>query len=143
MQTALVPDLFQKLRQNEVELLYFLDEKVYFPDWSKVFERPENIYFVPSANSALAGQPGIPAERLMREPLYLTEKGISYRCAMEQALAERGFDLHPFLEIGNTGVIVRLLRQNRGISFLPGCVAREELASGGWCITATSALRRR
>ena len=43
--TALVPDLFNMLRQNDVDILYFLDEKIYFPEWIKLLEQPENIFF--------------------------------------------------------------------------------------------------
>lgn len=135
--TALVAELFQKLRQNEVDLLYFLDERFYFPEWVKVFERERPIHFVASAQSDLAGRTNIPIERLLREPLYLTEKGVSYRYAVEQALAERGIELHPFLEIGNTSVITRFLLQNRGISFLPEYVVRDELVSGRLVILDT------
>lgn len=137
VQTALVRDLFQKLRQNEIDLLYFLDEKVYFPEWVKVLEYPESIHFVASARSGLAHQKNIPIERLLEEPLYLTEKGISYRYAMEQALAARGFELHPFLEIGNTDVITQFLLQNRGISFLPEYVVREHLESAELAVLET------
>lgn len=137
VQTALVRDLFQKLRQNEVDLLYFLDEKVYFPEWVKVLEYPESIHFVASVRSELAHQKNIPIERLLEEPLYLTEKGISYRYAMEQALAARGFELHPFLEIGNTDVITQFLLQNRGISFLPEYVVREYLESAELAVLET------
>ena len=63
VQTALVADLFQKLRQNEVDLLYFLDEKFYFPEWVKVFERAKPIHFTASAESELAGQEHIPPKR--------------------------------------------------------------------------------
>lgn len=137
VQTALVADLFQKLRQNEVDFLYFLDERVYFPEWIKVFEREKPIHFVASAQSELAGQRRIPIERLLREPLYLTEKGVSYRYAMEQALAEKGVELHPFLEIGNTSVITHFLLSNSGISFLPEYVVRDQLNTGQLVILDT------
>ena len=61
----------------------------------------------------------IPVERILQEPLYLTERGISYRYAMEQALATAGFAVKPFLEIGNTDVITQFIKQGFGISFLP------------------------
>lgn len=128
--TGLVPDLFHKLRQNEIDLLFFLDEKKYYPEWVKIFEHPDDIFFVASSHCCLARQKNIPTERLLREPLFLTEKGISYRYALEQALAEKGIELHPFLEIGNTDVIIRFLLQNRGISFLPGYVVREHVDRG-------------
>lgn len=137
VQTALVPDLFQKLRQNEIDLLFFLDEKIYFPEWVKVLEHPDDIHFVASIHSELAYQKSISTERLLQEPLYLTEKGISYRHAMEQALAEKGMELHPFLEIGNTDVITKFLLQNRGISFLPEYVIKDYLDSGELVILDT------
>lgn len=128
--TARIPDLIQMLRQNDVDILYFLDEKIYFPEWVKVSERPENIFFVASANSPLAREQRIPVERLLQEPMYLTEKGISYRYAMEQALAAKGYALYPVWAVGNTDVITRMLLQNHGVSFLPEYVVREYVADG-------------
>lgn len=135
--TASVEDMFQRLRQNDVDLIYFLDRKQYFPDWVKPLERPEHIYFVTSAASPLAAEEKTPVERLLREPLYLTERGVSYRYAMEQALAEQGFALHPVLEVGNTDVILRFLRAGRGVSFLPEYVIREDVAQGRLAILDT------
>lgn len=129
-QTALVPNLFQMLRQNNIDLLYFMDEKVYFPEWVKVSEQPEKIFFVASSDSALAGKKHISIERLLQEPLYLTEKGISYRYAMEQSFAAKGYELHPFWEVGNTDVITRFLLKNKGISFLPEYVVRDYIKDG-------------
>lgn len=130
VQTGLTTDLFQRLRQNDIDLLFFLDQKLYFPEWIKVFERPEHSFFVASAKSKLAAEKHISIETLLQEPLFLTEKGISYRYAMEQRLAERGFALHPFLEIGNTDVITQFVLQNKGISFLPNYVVAPYIQSG-------------
>ncbi len=128
--TALVHDLFNMLRQNDIDILYFLDEKFYFPEWVKVSEQPQKIFFVASAESSLAGQKHTSIERLLQEPLFLTEKGISYRYAMEQALAAKGYELHPLWEVGNTDVITRFLLKNKGISFLPEYVVTDYIKSG-------------
>lgn len=128
--TALVPDLFQMLRQNDIDILFFMDQRIYFPEWVKVSEQPEKIFFVASSNSVLAGKKHISIEQLLKESLYLTEKGISYRYAMEQSLAAKGYELHPFLEVGNTDVITRFLLKNKGISFLPEYVVRDYLKDG-------------
>lgn len=135
--TASVPELFDMLRQNDVDLIYFLDQKAYFAEWIKAAERPEKVYFTASPLSPLANRKRIPIERLLQEPLCLTEKGISYRYAMEQALAAGGFELHPFLEIGNTDVITRFVLQNRGISFLPEYVIRDYVQNGQLVILDT------
>ena len=102
-QTASVADLFAMVQRNEIDLLYFLDRKTNFPEWIKVAERPEPAAFVASAQSRLAGQRQISLERLLEEPFLLTEKGISYRYAMEQVLAESGMEIHPFLGDGKYG----------------------------------------
>lgn len=128
--TALVPDLLQMLRQNDVDLLLFLDQQLYYPEWVKVAQRPETIHFVASSASPLAGMESIPLERLLQEPLYLTEKGISYRYAVEQFLAEQGRELRPFWEVGSTDVITRFLLEGEGISLLPEFVVREHLEKG-------------
>ena len=78
----------------------------------------------------LAGMESIPLECLLQEPLYLTEKGISYRYAVEQFLAEQGRELRPFWEVGSTDVITRFLLEGEGISLLPEFVVREHLEKG-------------
>ena len=133
----LAAGLYDMLRQNEIDLLYFLDQKVYFPEWIKVLEQPEKIYFVASADSPLAGMKGIPMERLLEEPMYLTERGVSYRYAMEQSLAAKGYELHPVWEVGNTEVITRFLLANQGISFLPEYVVREQVEAGRLAVLDT------
>ena len=135
--TGQVTDLFHMLRQNDIDILYFLDQKIYFPEWVKVSEQPQKIFFVASVDSPLAGQRQIPIQRLLQEPLYLTEKGISYRYAMEQSLAAKGYELHPFWEVGNTDVITRFLLKNKGISFLPEYVVRDYIESGQLTILDT------
>ena len=136
-QTASVADLFAMVQRNEIDLLYFLDRKTNFPEWIKVAERPEPAAFVASAQSRLAGQRQISLERLLEEPFLLTEKGISYRYAMEQVLAESGMEIHPFLETGNTDIITKMLLENRGISFLPEFVVRDYIQDGRLAVLDT------
>lgn len=128
--TALVQELFTMLRQNDVDIIYFLDQKIYFPEWVKVLEQPEHIFFVASSDSELAGEKRISIEQLLQEPLCLTERGISYRYALEQSLAEKGYELHPFWEVGNTDVIIRFLLKNKGISFLPEYTVQDYIQNG-------------
>lgn len=137
-QTALLSDLFGMLQQNDIDILYFLDRKTNFPEWIKVAERPETAFFVASARSPLAGERQIPLERLLEEPFLLTEKGVSYRYAMEQILAADGIELHPFLETGNTDVITKMLLQNRGVSFLPEFVVRDYIRDGALVVLDTA-----
>lgn len=67
---------------------------------------------------------------MIRQPLILTEKDASYRLLLEQHLASLELDIHPFLEIGNTEFIVRLLLDNQGVSFLPEFTVRQDIENG-------------
>ena len=113
------------------------DEKFYFPEWVKVSEKPQKISFIASADSPLADQKQIPLEQLLKEPLCLTERGISYRYAVEQLLAAKGYELHPFWEVGNTDVITEFLLKNKAISFLPEYVVSDYIENGKLTILDT------
>ena len=95
-----------------------------------MFERPETIVFVTYPSHPLAGKKNVPMERLLEEPLILTTRGVSYCDDLEQLLAAKGLELHPFLEIGDTDVIIKLLQQQAGISFLPQYLVQEYLDTG-------------
>ena len=132
--TGATAELFQMVRRNEVDLLYFLDQKTDFPEWIKVGERCEPAYFVASCRHPLAPKRQIPLERLLKEPCVLTEKGISYRYAVDQVLAAKGFAFSPFLETGNTDLIRNILRDHKSISFLPGFVLEKDIKEGHLCV---------
>ena len=93
LHTGLISELFDMVRQNHVDLLYFLDKKTEFPDWIKVFERPEPIVFAASASPPFAGRDHIPLEEVLAEPMALTERGVSYRYDLEQMLAAEKLEL--------------------------------------------------
>ncbi len=128
--TAPLAELFEMVRQNEVDLLYFLDQRTNFSDWVKVAERKEPVYFVASAQSPLARMQTVLLEQLVEEPFLLPEKTSSFRFRMEQVLAQYGFALHPVLETNNIDILLQLLRQNRGVSFLPEFLVQSDLQSG-------------
>ena len=128
--TGLVEELFCMVRQNDIDLLFFLDKRIDFPEWVKVSERKEEIFFVASAASPLADRKKIPLDELVEQPFLLTEHGISYRYAFEQMVAQNGLEIHPFLETGNTDIITRMRLHNMRVSFLPGYVVQDYLRSG-------------
>ncbi|MBD5542185.1 MAG: LysR family transcriptional regulator [Lachnospiraceae bacterium] len=125
IRTGGIGELFDMVKQNNVDLLFFLDKKINFPEWIKVFEHSESIVFVSSSKHPLTKCRNIPLETIFKEPFLLTEKSISYRYELEQMAAAANVEIHPFLETGNTEVITKLLLQNAGISYLPEYVVRD------------------
>lgn len=128
--TGLITELFDMVRQNDVDILFFLDKKTDCPEWVKVFERPEPIIFVASSSHPFAGKDKIPLNKILAEPFVLTERGISYRYDLEQMLAARDLEIRPFLETGNTDIIVKMLLNHAGLSFLPQYVVQNEINTG-------------
>ena len=60
----------------------------------------------------------------------IRDRGISYCGDLEQTLAARGLEAHPFLEIGDTEVIIEMLLNKAGISFLPQYLVQKYIDSG-------------
>ena len=122
--------LLNMMNSNQVDMVYFLDRRMYDAKWVKILEKPEEIIFAASEDHIFAKETGLTIDQIITQPLILTEKDASYRFILEQYLASDDKKLHPFLEIGNTEFIIKLLKQNEGISFLPEFTIRDEMEQG-------------
>ena len=131
IRTSTADGLLEMMRRNDVDFIYFVDEKQYSPDWEIPLCRPEDTVFVAAPGSAIAGRhEPIPLRELTTYPCVLTEAGESYRIPFERLLAEHDLTVSPILEIGSTEVVARMVRENIGYSVLPMYVAGEYLKSG-------------
>ena len=128
--TGLIDELFDMVRQNDVDVLFFLDKRTDSVDWVKHIQRPEPIVFAAASGHPLCQRPAIPLSEVVGEPFVLTEKGVSYRYDLEQLLAARGMAIRPFLETGNTDIITRMLLRGDCLSFLPRYVVEPYLRMG-------------
>ena len=126
------PDrLLEQMNANVIDIVYFLDKRIYDPKWEKVMEQPEQILFAASADHPLSAKKGeLSLDEILSYPFVLTEKNASYRFVLDRCLASLGKEIKPFLEIGNTEFIINMLKQNAGISFLPEFAVRHEVESG-------------
>lgn len=144
-------DLLNMVRKNDVDLLYFIDKRIEVPEWVKVAERPEPVVFVASAQNPLASAGKVSFEQIIGEPFIETTKSSSYTYDLEQILRkddagahtflkdsyeleslfkDQYVNLRTFLRTGSTEVIIKLVRSNAGISFLPQYVVQEYIDSG-------------
>lgn len=130
------PDvLLDRMNKNAIDLVYLLDQRIYDHRWEKVFEEPEDIVFVssaehPCAKKAAVTNAPLSLDELLKEPFLLTEKNASYRFVLDRYLAAYGKKIDPFLEIGNTEFIINLLKNNAGLSFLPEFSVKNEVTAG-------------
>ena len=126
------PDqLLDQINGNQLDLVYFMDKRVYDVKWEKVLEEPEEIVFAATADHPLAqrSEP-LSLDDVLSYPMVVTEKNASYRLILEQYLAAMGKSLQPYLEIGNTDFILQFLKQNTGITFLPRFTVEKAVSEG-------------
>ena len=91
---------------------------------------PEPVCFIAPSAHPLAGQEVVTLEELPRQEFLLTERGMSYRDALDQCLAARGLAIHPYLELGSAALLCQMVEQGMGLSFLPEYIVRPALAAG-------------
>ena len=126
------PDqLLEQINGNQLDLVYFMDKRVYDVKWEKVLEEPEEIVFAATADHPLAqrSEP-LSLDDVLSYPMVVTEKNASYRLILEQYLAAMGKSLQPYMEIGNTDFILQFFTQNTGIPFLPRFTVEKAVSEG-------------
>ncbi|CAM2815323.1 LysR family transcriptional regulator [Erysipelothrix tonsillarum] len=119
-------ELLAMVRRNEIDILFTLDYQVYGSDMIKVFEKEEPILFV-SADSSVRVDKIYKLKEFSDSPFLLTEQGEAYRYELERGLAKRRVNLNAILEVGDTEIIIAVLKKGLGLSFLPEFSVREAL----------------
>lgn len=120
---ASTEEMFRLLNQNEVDLVYTLDNHIYDKNYIIQSEKQMQAHFVTS--KAYAEKQIRTLEEIVTHPFILTEKRMSYRRLMDEKLASMSLAIEPMLEIGNTDLICNLIEQDMGISFLPDYVTEK------------------
>lgn len=131
--TADTEEMFRQLNHNETDLVFTLDNHIYYAEYCIVQEKKIHTHFVASTRHPLARRSKVSVQELIKEPFLLTEKGMSYRRLMDEKLASMSLEIIPILELGNTEQICRLLERNAGISLLPDYVTEEAVRAGKLC----------
>ncbi len=125
--TAGTEEMFRLLDHNEVDLVLTLDKHIYHAEYIIAHEEKIPMYFVAGSSHPLLSEQRLSVTDLLSQPFLLTEKGMSYRRILDEALASRSMEIVPVLETGNADQICQLVAENLGISFLPEYTVRQEL----------------
>lgn len=128
--SASTEEMFRLLKQNETDMVYTLDRHIYSSHYVIAAEKQVNAHFIAASSHPLCQRPSISIPELISYPFILTERGMSYRKLLEDHLSSISLAVHPFLEIGDTSLICRLVEQDMGISFLPDYVTEGSVTSG-------------
>lgn len=122
--------LLDMMNKSRVDLVYFMDKRMYDPKWVKVLEEPENIIFIGSNDHPCTKKSPLMLSEIIKEPFILTERYASYRFILDQYLAAYGLEIHPRVESSSTDFIIQMLLKNEFLSFVPQFTVREQIAQG-------------
>lgn len=122
--------LLDMMNKSCVDLVYFMDKRMYDPKWVKILEEPENIIFVASPDHPCTKKSPLTLNKIISEPFILTEKDASYRFILDQYLAAYGQEIHPRVESSSTDFIIQLLLKNEFLSFVPQFTVQNQIAQG-------------
>lgn len=139
--TGTPEDLIEKMECGELDLIYILDAPRYNNRWCKELERKEEVVFVASSSLELERQGRVDVAELLDIPFFLTERDANYRRALDRYLASRSLAVTPFLESSDTSLILRMLEQSQGISFLPKFMVEREIREGRLTVVETTDFR--
>ena len=139
--TAEPARLYEMLDQNLLDVIYLLDRARFNPDWEKVMEKKETVVFVTSASYWGERSRRVHMKELAGEPFFLTEKHENYRRELDAFLETQRLALTPALEIGSTDFIIRQIKENGGISYLPYFAVAEGIGKGELAVLEVEGLQ--
>lgn len=130
LRTATADEMLQLLGTNQIDLAYTLDQPLLQPNLVRAVNEPEPICVVAPAEHPLARQETVSLEELARQEFLLTERGMSYRDALDQCLAAHRLSIKPYLELGSASLLCQMVELGMGLSFLPEYIVRNALSAG-------------
>ena len=126
LRTATADEMLRLLGANQIDLAYTLDQPLLLPNLTLAVNVPEPVCFVAPAGHPLAE----PLDVLAQQEFLLTERGMSYRDALDQRLAARGLAIHPYIELGSASLLCQMVERGMGLSFLPEYIVCPALSAG-------------
>lgn len=127
---AVTKPLLEMLRKNEVDLIFAMGEQGTAADFVCAASHDERAVFVSAPEHPFAKMERVTLSQALCEPLILTGEITLLRQELEKAAVGIGVDLRPVIETQSSTIILSLVRQNLGLSFLPEHLVRSAYQSG-------------
>ena len=125
--TSPASELFQMLKKNELDIVYFLGKKMYSTEFICAWSDPVKIVFVTHPDNPFANKQNVLLRELIEQPFILTEDNGFYRDILDETAMQQGIAIQPLFVIDNTSAIIKILKRGLGISFLPEYAVRESV----------------
>ncbi|WP_280152383.1 LysR family transcriptional regulator [Piscinibacter sp. XHJ-5] len=122
-------ELLERIAQNQTDLAVMVRPPTHLDTVNQAFA-PHPYVIAAGAGHALAGQRGIPRERIAREPFIVREKGSDNWNSLEETFGSDIVQLNVAMEIRSTETIKQAVIAGMGVSFLSAHTISKELQSG-------------
>ena len=121
---AVTAPLFELLRHNEVDMIFTMGELMEFHDCVRACSHPERAVFVAAPEHPLNERTTIPLEEMLEHPLILTGDNTYLQRELYKLAYQCGRQIVSHIQTESSKIIVDLVRQNLGVSFLPEYLIR-------------------
>ena len=124
--TESILQLEEMLKKNEIDFAYLIDQEWTGPQWNKIINTKEPVYFITS--KPIIDQLDLPCNisDILKFPLLLTEKDASYRQMLDIQLSHNHMQAQPVIESKNTDLLIKCIQKNMGITFLPAFITTNQ-----------------
>lgn len=127
---AVTKPLLEMLRKNEVDLIFAMGEQGSTAGFICAASHDERAVFVASPEHPMAQMECVSLADVLRQPLILTGEITLLRQELVKAAGGLGLEVQPVIETQSSNIILSLVRQNLGLSFLPEHMVRSAYLSG-------------
>lgn len=118
--------LLEKLRHNELDILYMTSDEISGDDLVSCYEKNEPLHFVASSNHPLADKRNVTLDDILSCDLVLSERNLSI---LKKITADEK-KIEPFLMTGMLNLILDTVAHSSAVSLLPDYVTEAPIRSG-------------
>lgn len=123
-------ELIYKLKQNEYDLIMLVGEEVQDKDCETMITWQEDGVFVASADHILSRDTDIPLEKVMSQPMILSDTKSVFREVLDRIAQNHNIRINTSLQVNDSRVLMDLVEKNLGITFVPKYIAERKIEKG-------------
>ena len=118
--------LLEKLRHNELDILYMTSDEISGDDLVSCYERNEPLHFVAASDHPLAEKSNVTLDEILSYDLVLSERNLS----ILRKVTSDEKKIEPFLMTGMLNLILDTVAHSSAVSLLPDYVTEAPVRSG-------------
>jgi DNA-binding transcriptional LysR family regulator len=125
-----VNEIHEQLKNDTVDIAFFLTREVSFPDLVTEVLLPEPVTVVSSPNHPFKTHTAVNIKDFENQDLIVTQKSCTFRTMIEDLMKQSQVHPHSLIEINNIQAIKELVMSGLGISIMPRISVKNEIDQG-------------